>query len=80
MMEALIYGIMPRAKTESLSRAPPENMSKSPNKVPRAEAKKVASASPSIPGVGTAQPIRYTSKSPKVHRTRLFNSGILKTF
>ena len=34
MMDALMYGMMPRAKTESLSSPPPANMSKKPSNVP----------------------------------------------
>ena len=44
---------MPSANTDSLSKAPPENMSKRPSNVPFACAKKEARATLSIPGVGT---------------------------
>ena len=53
IIEALIYGMIPNAKTESLSSAPPENISKRPKIVPFARAKKDARATASIPGAGT---------------------------
>jgi hypothetical protein len=40
MMEAEMYGMIPKAKTVSFSRAPPENMSNIPRSVPFAWAKK----------------------------------------
>jgi hypothetical protein len=53
IMEALIYGIMPRAKIVSLDKAPPENISKKPMSAPPFSARNLLSASPFIPGVGT---------------------------
>ena len=35
MMRALMYGMMPSAKIDSCSSAPPENMLKRPRKPPR---------------------------------------------
>ena len=50
--------MMPKAKTENRSSAPPENRLIQPNRVLRAASKNEASACPSIPGVGTATPNR----------------------
>ena len=57
-LSVFALGIMPRAKTESLSRAPPENISMRLKRVPFAWAKKEARASPLIPGVGIWTPTR----------------------
>gem|GEM_PF-6980015 len=51
-MDALIYGITPRAQIENLLKAPPEKMSKNPKRVPLACLNKLKNASPFIPGVG----------------------------
>ena len=52
MIDALMYGMMPSAKMENCSSAPPENRLTIPNMVFFAAWKKSASALPSIPGVG----------------------------
>ncbi len=53
-----MYGMMPSAKIEKRSSAPPENMLTNPSIVLRACSKNAASAWPSMPGVGIATPIR----------------------
>jgi len=60
MIEALMYGMIPSAKIEKRSSAPPENKFTRPKTEPCACAcwKKAAMASLSIPGVGTATPTR----------------------
>ena len=50
--------MIPRAKTERRSKAPPENMSIKLKRVPLAWEKKAANAAASIPGVGTCTPMR----------------------
>ena len=72
--------MMPRANTESLSKAPPENMLKTPKMVPSIFAKNEAKASASIPGVGTCTPILYTKRRASVYKIRFLSSGILKIF
>jgi hypothetical protein len=57
IIEALIYGIIPRAKIEKFSKAPPENMLNMPNSVLAFWVKKADNASPLIPGVGICTPI-----------------------
>src|SRR5271156_6214272 len=68
--------MMPRAKIEKRSSAPPENIFAHPNRVPGAASKSEASACPSIPGVGTATPIRYTASMKAVKSSRRRNSGM----
>ena len=46
MIEAEMYGMMPRANTETFRRPPPENMSNRPNRVPATLSKKWARAPP----------------------------------
>src|SRR5262249_2017860 len=50
MMLALMYGMIPSAKIEKRSSAPPENRLTSPTMLLRAAAKNWASAWPSMPG------------------------------
>jgi hypothetical protein len=52
MIEALIYGMIPRANIVNLLSAPPENISKNPMMVPVMRAIISASATELIPGVG----------------------------
>src|SRR5215469_10888197 len=75
-----MYGMMPSAKTEKRSSAPPENRFAQPKSVPFAWSKKFASAWPSIPGVGTATPIRYTASISAVKISRRRSSGIRDAF
>ena len=72
--------MMPRAKTENRSSAPPENRFTHPNSVLEAASKKAASACPSIPGVGTATPMRYTTSIMAVNHSRRRNSGMRDAF
>ena len=57
MMEAETYGMMPSAKMESCSSAPPENRLKSPSRPP-CEATTLRMATRSTPGVLTKTPRR----------------------
>ena len=52
----VFFAQIPSATTEKRSSAPPENMSKSPKRVPCLALKKADSAAPSMPGVGIWQP------------------------
>ena len=58
IIEALMYGMMPRANIVTFDKAPPENMSKNPIKAPPFSVRNLLNASPFIPGVGIWQPIR----------------------
>ena len=58
MMDAEMYGMMPRVKIENCSSAPPANMSYMPKRVFPALAKKFWSAVRSTPGFGMKIPIR----------------------
>src|SRR6266849_5132642 len=80
MMATEIYGMMPSAKIEKRSNAPPENRLTHPNSVLEAASKNAASACPSIPGVGTATPIRYTASIAAVKSSRRRSSGIREAF
>ena len=53
-----MYGMIPSAKIENRSRAPPENRLTIPNMVLRGASKNAANALPSMPGVGIATPTR----------------------
>ena len=53
-----MYGMIPSAKTVTLARFPPENMSTSPNQLARFCSKKSMRARALIPGVGTWLPRR----------------------
>ena len=58
MIEAEIYGIIPKAKTEKRDSAPPENILNMPRMPPFCESNKSFSTTGSIPGTGTCAPIR----------------------
>ena len=58
MIDAVMYGVMPRAKTERRRRAPPENMSRNPRSPPALALKNSSSAWASSPGVGMCAPTR----------------------
>src|SRR5579863_2957215 len=68
--------MMPRAKIENRSSAPPENRLTQPNSVLEAASKNDESACPSIPGVGIATPTRYTTSIPAVNNSRRRSSGM----
>src|SRR5712692_6336366 len=72
--------MMPSAKTENRSSPPPENRLIQPNKVPERCDSRSASACPSIPGVGTATPIRYTANIAAVNSRRRRSSGMREAF
>src|ERR1700730_4745879 len=72
--------MMPSAKIEKHYSAPPENRLTHPNNVLEAASKNEASACPSIPGVGTATPIRYTASIAAVKSSRRRSSGMREAF
>ena len=80
MMEAEMYGMIPRAKTDNRRSAPPEKMSRKPKSEPADDLKKALIAAGSTPGVGMCDPSRYTASSRNVKMTRLRRSGTLKIF
>jgi hypothetical protein len=53
-----MYGMIPSAKIVTFARLPPENMSTSPNQLPRFCSKKSISDCALMPGVGTWLPMR----------------------
>ena len=75
MIEAEMYGMIPRANTETFRRPPPENMSNRPNRVPATLSKKWARAPPSTPGTGICTPIRYAQRRPSVQSSFVRSSG-----
>ena len=76
IIDALMYGMMPSAKIEKFSSAPPENMLNIPNRVPAFWAKKLARASLLMPGVGIWTPILYTASMMMVKKILLRSSGM----
>ena len=58
MIELEMYGMIPRAKTESRRSAPPEKMSRKPKIDPADALKKALIAWGSTPGVGMWAPSR----------------------
>ena len=56
MIDAVMYGMMPRAKIVSRRSWPPLNRSMNPRKVPRFWSKNCASTSALMPGVGMCPP------------------------
>ena len=58
MIDALMYGMMPSAKIESCSSAPPENMLNRPRNVPDAWLTIFAMIARLTPGVVTKTPMR----------------------
>ena len=80
MIDALMYGITPSAKTVSLASAPPVNMSKNRRIDPCCASKKAVSAAPSIPGVGICAPRRKIRSIAKVKKMRCRSSSIRNIF
>src|SRR5665213_3251284 len=78
MIDAVMYGMMPRANTVSVRRLPPANRSSRPSEEPEFWLKKCASASALMPGVGMCAPRRYTASMASVNPMRLRRSLILK--
>src|SRR5512134_3069982 len=69
--------MMPSARSENRSSAPPENMLNMSRMPPRCERNSSASFSGSIPGTGMNVPMRYTIRAPSRNSRRRFKSPIL---
>ena len=80
MIDAEMYGMIPRAKIVMRPSAPPENRFRKPRIVPLAWFVNSAIATGSTPGVGMNAPRRYTASNKNVKMTRLRRSGIEKMF
>src|SRR5688500_372365 len=78
MIDAEMYGMMPRAKTERRERAPPEKRSRKPKTPPPIALKNSDRATGSMPGVGMCDPRRYTASIRNVKMIRLRRSGMAK--
>jgi hypothetical protein len=74
MIEAEMYGMMPRAKIVKRDNAPPENMLNMPRMPPCWPWKRSASTFGSIPGTGMCAPIRNTTSAPSRKSSRRFRS------
>jgi hypothetical protein len=74
MIDAEMYGMMPRANTEARDSAPPENMSNMPRMPPDWESNSCLSCSGSIPGTGMYEPMRYTTSAPSRNHSRRLRS------
>ena len=66
MMDALMYGMMPSAKIDICSSAPPENMLNMPRNVPEACLTIFSITERLTPGVVTKTPMRYTASNATV--------------
>src|SRR5690606_39873037 len=69
MIDAEMYGLLPRANTEERDSAPPENMLTRPRIPPDCELNSWRMASGLIPGTGICVPSRYTT-SARIRNTR----------
>src|SRR3989339_1186435 len=78
MIDALMYGMIPNAKMENCSKAPPENKLMSSKIVcPPCPEKNNFSLATLIPGVGINTPRRYTANIAIENSKRFLTSGIL---
>ena len=79
MIEAVMYGMIPRAKMAKLVMAPPENRVRKPSTpLWLASLRSVLSAPVSMPGTGRCAPNRYSTIIRIVNNTLLRRSGTLK--
>src|SRR5688572_2783120 len=76
MIDAEMYGMIPRANTDRRLNAPPEKRSRKPKTPELTALKNSESATGSTPGVGMCDPRRYTASSANVKSTRLRRSSI----
>src|SRR5690348_1807542 len=80
MIDAVMYGMIPRAKIVSLRKFPPLKRSKMPRTEP-CDCLKICSSTPALmPGVGICAPMRYTASKARVNRTRFRKSGMRNMF
>ena len=80
IIEADIYGIIPRARILKRSSAPPENILNISMIVPLCCSKNEAKAAGFIPGTGIYVPILYTRIAPKTKNSLFLNSSIIILF
>src|SRR5229473_3453916 len=80
MIDAVMYGMMPRAKIVKRRRLPPLNKSKMPRTDPCPCWKSISSTRVLMPGVGMCAPMRYTASSARVNNTLFRKSGMRKRF
>ena len=80
IIEADMYGIIPRARILKRSSAPPENILNISIIVPLCCSKKEARAAGFIPGTGIYVPILYTRIAPKTKNSLFLNSSIIILF
>src|SRR5688572_14260142 len=76
MIDAEMYGMIPRANTDRRLNAPPEKRSRKPKTPELTALKNSDRATGSTPGVGMCEPRRYTASSANVKSTRLRRSSI----
>jgi hypothetical protein len=74
MIDAEMYGMMPRAKMVKRDSAPPENMLNMPRIPPCWPEKRSASTTGSIPGTGMCAPRRNTMSAPSRNSSRRLRS------
>ena len=74
IIDAEIYGMIPNAKTEARSKAPPENMLNMPIMVPLCESKTRWSTSAFTPGTGIYEPSLNIIKAITTNKRRWRNS------
>src|SRR5580704_1258112 len=80
MIDAVMYGMMPRAKIVRRRRLPPLNRSKIPRNEPAPCWKMDSRTRQLMPGVGMCAPMRYTARRASVKRTRFRKSGMRNMF
>jgi hypothetical protein len=81
MIDDVMYGMIPRAKTDSRVRAPPENRFNNPtNPEVVAESVNCLIAVRSTPGTGMVVPSRYRTKMNSVKRILFRRSWIRNAF
>src|SRR5664279_873081 len=80
MIDAVMYGMIPKAKTVRRRMLPPANRSKKPKIDPEFELKNSSQRCKLIPGVGMWPPRRYTASRPSANISRLRRSGTRNMF
>jgi hypothetical protein len=81
MMEEVMYGMMPSAKTESCSKAPPLNRFTNPRRPPVSIfARQRCTATYETPGVGITEPKRKSAIIERVKKIFRRRSGVRKAF
>src|SRR5579862_382550 len=79
-MDAVTYGTIPSAKSDSRDSDEPERRLSSPKIVLPFEWRKFPTAVVSTPGAGSQEPKRYTARTPAVKSRRRRSSGTFATF